>query len=517
MASLFGVVTGRKWMLVGLVCFATTFGPLGGALRCDEAKKSRVLPPPIQRIEERAFRSLEQPTTVDFIDLPVSDAVQFLAEYHNLSIRIDDAALREARISLDAPTTLKLNGVPFQRIVNLLLEPRGLGWYIEGSGLIVTTRAATTAPVRKWLEQLLEPELQIVDHLCELTDAQRRKLQVAGRGEIRRLLDGIEERELKLQLLKDDDEKTDKLYHEIEQLQRSVQFGPFGKGSLFRKALEVTLSAEQMVKYDPIRAVLQAGGLVGTLQRGPDVVLGVVLIQTAFTDEGMARLKGLTDLGSLRLDVTRVTDAGLVHLPGLTNLRVLSLSNTQTSDVGLDHLNKLTNLQELVLSGSQVTDRGLVRLKDLANLRTLGLDATQVTDDGLIHLQVLKKLQVLGLSSTQVTDAGLAHLKGLPDLQELYLAGAPVTDAGLAHLEGLPNLQDLDLFGAQVTDAGLAQLKGMPNLYTLNLGKTKVTGDGLRHLKVLPRLRMLYLSQTTVTDAGVAELQRVMPKTHIVK
>jgi hypothetical protein len=396
MPSPFGSPLRRNWPFVGFVAFACAAWPFARALRADEVKATAALPRPVVKIdEERAYRSLAKPTTVQFRDLPLEDCITFLMAYHNIDIRVDRAALAKATIPVDSPVTLILDQAPFQRTLNLLLAPRGLDSLIEGSGLMVTTRAAIADAVRGRLEKLLEPELQIIDHLCELTDAQREKLRIAGRGDIRRLTEGIAERAMKLPLVGSDEKKVDELCREIEELQRQIKTGPFGNGSLVRKTVETTLTPSQNGKYDPIRTVLQAGGLVGTIQRGPDVILGVLLRGATFADNDLARLAGLTALGFLVLEGTEVTDAGLAYLKDLTNLRELDIGDTR------------------------VTDAGLVNLKELKNLRVLKLRGT-----------------------TAVTDAGLAHLKGLTALQVLELTGTKASAVGIAELRlALPNVE----------------------------------------------------------------------------
>jgi hypothetical protein len=84
---------------------------------------------------------------------------------------------------------------------------------------------------------------------------------------------------------------------------------------------------------------------------------------SALSDAGIARLKGLTDLTMLYLQCTQVTDAGLANLSGLKNLQILDLSGTQVSDLGLAHLKRLTKLKWLSLQGTRVTETGVSDLK----------------------------------------------------------------------------------------------------------------------------------------------------------
>ena len=56
------------------------------------------------------------------------------------------------------------------------------------------------------------------------------------------------------------------------------------------------------------------------------------------TDDGVAHLKGLSQLSYLRLSRTQVTDAGLAHLEGLSELQELDLSRTQVTEAGVAEL-----------------------------------------------------------------------------------------------------------------------------------------------------------------------------------
>ena len=93
------------------------------------------------KTEEKIRRSLSQPTTVEFLDLPLDDAITFLKEYHNINIYIDKATLTDEGVALDQPITLKLAGVTFRSVLKLLLEPVQLTWVIEDEVMKITTSA----------------------------------------------------------------------------------------------------------------------------------------------------------------------------------------------------------------------------------------------------------------------------------------------------------------------------------------------------------------------------------------
>jgi hypothetical protein len=93
------------------------------------------------KTEEKIRRSLSQPTTVEFLDLPLEDAITFLKEYHNINIYIDKATLTDEGVALDQPITLKLAGVTLRSVLKLLLEPVQLTWVIEDEVMKITTSA----------------------------------------------------------------------------------------------------------------------------------------------------------------------------------------------------------------------------------------------------------------------------------------------------------------------------------------------------------------------------------------
>jgi len=276
------------------------------------------------------------------------------------------------------------------------------------------------------------------------------------------------------------------------------------------------------------------------------------LFGTQVTDGGLERLQGLK-LAELSIPNGAQTDLGLQNYLQLTTPIILELGGWQITDAALIHLQGLSELQSLRLNITQVGDAGLAQLKDLQGLTDLDLSSTQVSDVGLEHLKGLKSLRRLNLRGTQITDAGLGHLKGLTELTILNLLNTQVTGAGLESLaemqleqlaiplsvrtaQGLKNyirivqpttldlsrwqISDVDLeslklgknlthlilTGTTVTNDGLAYLQGQTGLTTLLLDRTTVTDAGLQHLKGLSNLEILFLQNTAVTDAGLEHL-----------
>jgi serine/threonine protein kinase len=194
----------------------------------------------------------------------------------------------------------------------------------------------------------------------------------------------------------------------------------------------------------------------------------------------------------------------------------IDLTSKPVGDDGLAKLKGATNLTRLVLWNAGISDAGLEHLKDLTSLKELHLFANpNVTDAGLAHLKRLTNLSALDLNATRVTDAGLVHLKGFTNLTLLNLMNTRISGAGFVHLEGLTKITVLDLDNSTVEDIGLAHLESLSNLNMLAIRRTRVSDAGLVHLKGLKKLRDLYMSETKATQAGVADLQKALPECHI--
>jgi hypothetical protein len=98
----------------------------------------------------------------------------------------------------------------------------------------------------------LREQLKVIDAACELTPAQRKKLSLAGRGDIKHFIDRAAT--LRASIEKPDDILTEDQFRnwvtplgeECEQMRQRLHSGLFGPGSLFFKIQGVTLTPEQM-------------------------------------------------------------------------------------------------------------------------------------------------------------------------------------------------------------------------------------------------------------------------------
>jgi hypothetical protein len=108
---------------------------------------------------------------------------------------------------------------------------------------------ASAAAPRDWAERLLADEIQLVDSQCRLSDEQRRKLQLAGRGDIKLCFDRIEELRQRTTTRDLSAAEWEAALVDLRAASGVFQGGLFVEGSLFRKTLARILTAEQRSIY----------------------------------------------------------------------------------------------------------------------------------------------------------------------------------------------------------------------------------------------------------------------------
>ncbi len=122
-------------------------------------------------------------------------------------------------------------------------------WTDENFDQWVFGNVGDAAAVRARLSSLLNLQIDDIHRVCSLTEAQKKKLQLAGRGDIKRLFDRVDEKKKKFQLVKNDQNKIGEIFQEIQPLQAEFQSGSFDESSLLFRTVNKTLDAEQGSKY----------------------------------------------------------------------------------------------------------------------------------------------------------------------------------------------------------------------------------------------------------------------------
>lgn len=95
--------------------------------------------------EEKIQAALIDPqgVEIEFIDTPLKDAMEFLADAHDITILIDEPALVEEGIAIDEPINRTLSGITLRSALKIILEPLGLTYVIEDEVMKITSILAS--------------------------------------------------------------------------------------------------------------------------------------------------------------------------------------------------------------------------------------------------------------------------------------------------------------------------------------------------------------------------------------
>lgn len=89
--------------------------------------------------EQRIVAELARPTSFDFVETPLQDVINFLKAKHQIEIVVDDKALKENGIGLDAPVTRSLHSVSLGSGLCLILRNLDLVFFVDDDVLQLTT------------------------------------------------------------------------------------------------------------------------------------------------------------------------------------------------------------------------------------------------------------------------------------------------------------------------------------------------------------------------------------------
>lgn len=154
--------------------------------------------PALTKREQHIQTALTADTECNFPDVPLSKAMDALQAQHGVNIYLNALALKEEGLTADEPINLALSGVSFKSALDIILEPLGLTYVVDGEVLKITTQkeAARTVKVRIYPVADLcktQDEYQalegVIEKTCIFTSRSRVKyspasdLVLGGRGE----------------------------------------------------------------------------------------------------------------------------------------------------------------------------------------------------------------------------------------------------------------------------------------------------------------------------------------------
>ena len=118
-----------------------------------------------QRIREE----LRSPTQVDFIETPLTQTIEFLADRHGIPIVMNRRALDDVGLDPDTTTvTRSIKGIMLLSALNLILAEHQLGYVIQDEVLMITTKeqADEAKELRVYDVTALVAEKATVDELA---------------------------------------------------------------------------------------------------------------------------------------------------------------------------------------------------------------------------------------------------------------------------------------------------------------------------------------------------------------
>ncbi len=100
--------------------------------------------------ERKIEDQLKSPTTLEFIETPFTDVVEYLKDLHGIEIQLDKKALDDVGVAADTPITRNLKGISLRSALRLLLRELQLTYIIQDEVLLITTQEqADTRPNTK--------------------------------------------------------------------------------------------------------------------------------------------------------------------------------------------------------------------------------------------------------------------------------------------------------------------------------------------------------------------------------
>ncbi len=136
---------------------------------------------------------------------------------------------------------------------------RGTGWRARisdaGFDRAVFPAFSDAEAARKELLARLAQDVDELSGKYGLTAAQKQRLHLAGRGDIKRMFDRVDDARRRLQAEVVDDigglqKLSARMSQESRVLRTGIRMGPFGEGSLFAKTLKNALTADQIAAYE---------------------------------------------------------------------------------------------------------------------------------------------------------------------------------------------------------------------------------------------------------------------------
>jgi hypothetical protein len=192
-------------------------------------------------------------------------------------------------------------------------------------------RVGGAAFARTRFDAALTLRIDDLQRACGLTDAQSKKLRLAGRGDIKRVFDRVEE--LKRTFQRSYLDPNNNIWQVIQPLRVEVNGGPFGDGSIFQKTIKKTLTDLQLACYDSLlreRRLSRHRSTVEWFVVNLDQVLGLSddqrrrITELIMSDTEVSPKLGQSDYWYLMFEISRLPEAKFKPIFDAPQWRLLS-------------------------------------------------------------------------------------------------------------------------------------------------------------------------------------------------
>lgn len=93
----------------------------------------------------RVAAALREQTQLKFVNVPLSDGLEFVSDLHDIDVDLDHAILKKAGIALTTPVTIDVRSVKLHVALKILLRPLKLGYVLRDGRLMVASRQDAVA------------------------------------------------------------------------------------------------------------------------------------------------------------------------------------------------------------------------------------------------------------------------------------------------------------------------------------------------------------------------------------
>ncbi|NQU24828.1 MAG: VWA domain-containing protein [Candidatus Nealsonbacteria bacterium] len=89
--------------------------------------------------ERKILEALDSPTQIEFIETPLRDLFDYLEDFHDIEIEIDERALNAVGLNAGIPITRHLKGISLRSALRLILRELDLTYTVRDEVLLITT------------------------------------------------------------------------------------------------------------------------------------------------------------------------------------------------------------------------------------------------------------------------------------------------------------------------------------------------------------------------------------------